>query len=86
MGGVDFCPGAVEEGWWRPGSLNGGPFSLPAVQDILQKARDRGGAVSLADLETLSAAARLTGARPPLGQWWQNRGGEGKVTCTPAGV
>lgn len=43
----------------RPGGLRRGPFSLPAMQGILHKAMDRGGAVSLADLDTLASPRQL---------------------------
>lgn len=59
LGGVGFCSGAVEEGWWRTGGLSGSPFSLPAIQCILHKDVDRGGEVNLADPETLASPGQL---------------------------
>ena len=90
-GGVGFCPGGAEEGWWRPGGPSGGPFSRPALHCILRKDVGRGGEVNLVDPETLASPGQRGSCQVLPGSLvlghllssgsGQNRDGEGKVTA-----
>lgn len=68
------------------GNVDGGGEGAQLTQKTLPQPVPAGKQVGAVGSLALSTSHRPTGSRLPLRKWWQGRGGEGEVICTPGGI